>query len=111
MKRVLLAAAFVCVSTSAFAAETMIKNHSGIDIDHLYVSATGKNTFSADLMVGSPAGSLDNGKSYSLSGLVDGTYDFKVADDDDGKNCVMPSIKVKTGKAINLTQKIGASCK
>ena len=110
MKRFILAAGFICISTAAFAASTTIHNHSGIDIDHLSVSSAGKNMFGADLMAGQPAAALDNGKTFTLSGLQDGTYDFKVADDDDGKNCVMPNVIIKAGK-VALTKKNGTTCK
>lgn len=116
MNRVVFAAAVACLSTTvlisgAVAASVTVKNTSGIDIDHLYVSPAGKGTFGSDLMVGAPAASLDNGKTYTLNNLSAGSYDLKVADDDDGKNCVMPNVKVKAGKALNLTKKVGDSCK
>jgi len=116
MNRVVIAAAAACLSMTALisgavAAGVTVRNTSGIDIDHLYVSPAGKGTFGTDLMVGAPAASLDSGKTYTLNNLSTGTYDLKVADDDDGKNCVMPNVKVKAGKALNLTKKIGDNCK
>ncbi|HWU00065.1 MAG TPA: hypothetical protein VN229_20680 [Terriglobales bacterium] len=116
MNRLVIAAAAACLSMTALvsgavAAGVTVKNTSGIDIDHLYASPAGKGAFGTDLMVGAPAASLDNGKTYTLNSLNTGTYDLKVTDDDDGKDCVMPNVRVKAGKPLSLTKKIGASCK
>jgi hypothetical protein len=116
MNRVAITAAAACLSMAALisgavAAGVTVKNTSGIDIDHLYVSPAGKGTFGTDLMVGAPAASLDNGKTYTLNNLAAGNYDLKVADDDDGKNCVISGVKVKAGKPLNLTKKMGDGCK
>jgi major membrane immunogen (membrane-anchored lipoprotein) len=111
MKRLFIAMALLCVSSAAYAAGTTIKNHSGIDIDHLNISPTGKNTFGDDLLTGAPAASLDNGKTYTIGAIVDGIYDLKIADDDDGKNCVIAHIKIQSGKTVSLTKKEGATCK
>ena len=110
MKSILLAAILICSAGSAFADGTTIKNNSGIDIDHLYISPAGQKAYGNDLMAGAPAGSFDNGKIFTVPGLANGTYDFKLIDNNGGRNCVMAGIKVRTDKATTLTKKRGTFC-
>lgn len=113
MKRaILIGAALLAVSTPAFAAGIQVINKSKVDIDHLYISAPGKQTWGPDLLTGSPSAVLDAGKTYTVANLAAGTYDLKLVDDDDGAApCIVKGVKVKTGAALKITAKQTASCK
>jgi hypothetical protein len=120
MKRALmLGAALVCASTvlsAAFAAEsgggTTIINKSNYDIDHLFTSAPGKNTWGEDLMA-SAKEPIDAGMTEAVEKLQPGFYDFKMTDDDEpgGAPCIVKNVTVKAGKPLTLTKKMVKGCK
>jgi hypothetical protein len=111
MKRALLLGAVLASLASAALAATgiNISNQSSVDIDHLYTSAPGKKAWSADLLAG--VDSIERGKFATVAKLQPGTYDLQLVDDDDGgKPCVVPNVKVKAGATLKLTKKMTAAC-
>ena len=115
MKRaLLLGAALACVTAiaaGAYAAGGVkIINKSNYDIDHLYTSAPGKDTWSDDLMVG-VKDAIDAGKTEVVDKLQPGTYDLKMTDDDEpgGAPCIVKNVTVKN--PFTLTKKMVKGCK
>jgi hypothetical protein len=108
-------AAFSCVllsisAASAFAAGAKIVNHSGLPIDELSVSTPGAKQWGDNLLKGTKEGVLDDGKTYLVKGLKDGTYDFQISAPDEAVFCVMPAVTVKSG-GVTLTADMGKTCK
>jgi hypothetical protein len=97
-------------AASAFAAGAKIVNHSGLPIDELSVSAPGAKQWGDNLLKGTKEGVLDDGKTYTVKGLKDGTYDFQISAPDEAVFCVMPAVTVKGG-AATLTADMGKTCK
>jgi hypothetical protein len=114
MKRAfLLGAVLTCAATVALAAGgTKVINKSNFDIDHLYVSAPGKDTWSADLMEG-VKDAIDAGKTEVVPKLEAGTFDLKMVDDDEAgaPPCIVKNVTIKAGKPLTLTKAQTKGCK
>lgn len=110
MKRLLLALPLIALSGTAFAAGTMVTNHSGLPIDELYSSAPGAAKWGENLMVGIAEGALDDGKAVEVAALADGTYDLQLSAPDEGVLCIISNVVVKDGK-VELTPDMGKNCK
>ena len=113
MKRAfVLGAALACVSATAFAAGGIkVVNQSKVDIDHLFISAPGKNAWGADLLEGGPDAPLDAGKTYMVQKLAAGTFDLKLVDDDGNtKPCVLKAVKIKAGAPLKITKTMTKVC-
>mgnify|MGYP003344452579 FL=1 len=102
--------ALLVVAAPAFAAGTMVNNHSGMPIDELSAAAPGTTAWGANLMEGIGEGSLDNGKSHEVAALADGTYDLRVSAPDEGVLCIMSDVEVKNG-VIDMSEEMGKACK
>ena len=106
MKRFLLALPMIVVASTAYAAGTMVTNHSGLPIDELFASEAGKNAFGANLMEGIKEGALDDGKSVEVAEVADGTYDFKISAPDEGVLCTIKNVERSESTRLNSSHQI-----
>lgn len=112
MNRIVMAALIGLSTTAgASASEAMVANHSGLPIDELSVSAPGQKAWGPNLLDGVAEGALDDGKSLTVAGLKEGTWDFKIDAPDEGISCVIPNVTVGKGGAVDLTPDLGKACK
>ena len=110
MKRIAFLLPLILMSSTAFAAGTMVVNNSGLPLDELFASEPGKAAWGANLMEGIGEGALDTGKSHEVAALADGTYDLRISAPDEGVLCVMSDVTVMDAK-IELTEEMGKACK
>jgi hypothetical protein len=105
-------ATLTCAAASAFAAGTTVVNDSQVDIDHLYTAAPGSDSWSKDLLAGTPDAVLDAGHTYNVDRLEAGTYDLRLEDDEGNTApCVLKAVEVKPDATLTLTQEMAAACK
>ena len=110
MKLLLAAVLLAGIPSLAQAEGRTIVNHSGVDIDELYAMPSNGRSWSPNLMAGAPEKALDDGMSWTVAGLPSGTYDLKIVDPDEAKECVLKHVRVLSGLPLELTTTIMAPC-
>jgi hypothetical protein len=107
MLRVSLAAVAVIVSVAtASAHELIVVNGSQYAIHKLYVALSKSKKWGSDQLGNH---SIEPKERFTLRNIPDGTYDFKIVDEDDD-SCVASGINFNQDKEWTLTDEIIENC-
>ena len=106
LRATLAAVSILAMLTSASAVELVVVNNSESTIHHLYVAPSKSKKWGTDQLGNH---SIQPKERFTLRNVPEGTYDFKLVDEDDD-SCVASGINFDRDKEWTITDELLENC-
>jgi hypothetical protein len=97
------------VTSSAFALQLQVVNHSKTSIHHLYVSPASQKAWGPDQLGNGESDTVEPGHKFHLHGIEAGSYDVKVVAED-GTECEIDDAEFDESKEWVITEHMLDKC-